>query len=139
MKCPDDYAVVMVNLPGDILAAVRINQDGYPTIYINDCLSLAARREALRHELRHLKNGDFHNHLTIYDAEKQASGESRISAMPRSFRPLTDDDHLRLLLLGHQLQVATFGATPCTDPLPMPSPLFDTPPQSFANRPKEVW
>ena len=83
MKCPDDYAVVMVNLPGDILAAVRINQDGYPTIYVNDCLSIAARREALRHELRHLKNGDFHNHLTIYDAEKQASGESRISAMYR--------------------------------------------------------
>lgn len=75
MKSPDDYAVVMRgDFPGDVLAAVRVDADGYPTVYINDCLSLPAKRMALRHELWHFANGDFDNHLTIYDAEKKACG-----------------------------------------------------------------
>jgi hypothetical protein len=79
LKCPDDYRVVMVDFPGDVLAAVRVDPNGYYTIYINEKLSLQAKREALKHELNHIMQGDFDNHYTIYDIEKRAAAKERIA------------------------------------------------------------
>ena len=139
MKCPDDYRVVMIRFPGDVLAAVRVDADGYPTVYINDALSMPARREALRHELQHIRRGDFCNHLTIYDVENGTCATAQLTALPRSFRPLTDEEEAKLMLVGLQLTVDAFGEFQCTEPLPMPSPLFDIQPETYANRKKEVW
>ena len=138
MKCPDDYAVVMIEMPGDILAVVRTDGDGYPTIYINDLLSVPAKRAALRHELRHLQNGDFDNHLTIYDAERQASARSAPGINTCSTRPLTGEDYVKLSVIAQTLSTDVFGPAPCTEPLHLPQPLYARPPESWANRPK-VW
>ena len=140
MKCPDDYRVVMMPFPGDVLACVRIDANGYPTVYINDYLSLEAKRKALRHELSHFHNGDFHNHFTIYDIEKRASYTLEMSSMPRSFRALTEDEALRLDQLGLSLMQDAFGPFPCTDPLEMPYPLFDrAPPPPINTGKRKVW
>jgi len=69
MTQPDDYNVIYRPFPGDVLAAVRIDYDGYPTVYINEQLAPMARKAALDHELRHIENGDMTNYLTIYEAE----------------------------------------------------------------------
>lgn len=139
MKCPDDYRVVMVSFPGDILAAVRIDANGYPTIYINDALSLPARREALKHELRHLMNGDHTNHLTIYDAEKQAAGSVDTSLMPRSWRALREEEEINMTVAGFALGVSAEGPVECREPLPMPAPMFDRAPTRWANRVFAGW
>lgn len=64
-----EYRVYLVKLPGDIHGACRLDADGFPSIYINDDLSLKARRAALRHELRHIKENDHTNKKTIQEAE----------------------------------------------------------------------
>lgn len=64
-----EYAVRMVNLPGSIHGAVRLSEDGFANIYINDQLSPMARRRAFDHERRHIDNGDFYNDLPIWEVE----------------------------------------------------------------------
>ena len=68
----DEYRVYMVQLPGDIKGAVRIDEDGFASIYINDCLSPQAKKDVFLHELRHLKNNDFYNNVNIVNAERRA-------------------------------------------------------------------
>jgi Zn-dependent peptidase ImmA (M78 family) len=63
------YRVYMLPFPGDIKAAVRIDAEGYPSIYINDALSPAAKKQAFLHELRHIERDDHYNDLTIEEAE----------------------------------------------------------------------
>ena len=65
-----EYIVRMVNLPGDIGGAVRLSEDGFANIYINDQLSPSARRKAFRHEVRHIANNDFYNESAIRDVEQ---------------------------------------------------------------------
>ena len=78
MTLPDDYNVVFVPLPGDIYACVRVDINGYPTVYINVGLSQSARKKALAHELRHVEQGDFFNHDSIWDVEHKAIREEGI-------------------------------------------------------------
>ena len=66
----DEYRVYMIPLPGDINGAVRLDADGFPSIYINDRLSPAARKKAFIHELRHIERDDFYNNLPL-DAIEQ--------------------------------------------------------------------
>lgn len=65
-----EYKVRYINLPGDIRAVLRLSEDGFGNIYINDHLSPKAKREAFKHEYRHLKRGDMENDLSIYQVEK---------------------------------------------------------------------
>ena len=67
----DEYRVIMLPLPGDIHGAVRMDKDGYPTVYINDRLAPAARRRAYRHESRHIRLGDHYSGLSIQAVEKE--------------------------------------------------------------------
>lgn len=127
MTCPDDYNVVFVAFPGDVLAAVRVDSDGYPTIYINWFLSDSARRAALDHELSHIERGDLTNHLTIYDVERSAAASVPLPAlMTRSFRDLAEEETWRLLFAGVTLFANAFDDPPrFTIPMEMPEPLFD--------------
>lgn len=86
MKIPDDYNVVGVQMPGDIKAAVRIDDSGYPTIYLNINLSQETQQRALRHELHHIENGDFFSHLTIQDVETGAIRAEVPHVLPRGSR-----------------------------------------------------
>ena len=139
MKCPDDYNVVMIPLPGDVLACVRVDYNGYPTVYINDYLSLEAKRQALRHELAHFHNGDFDNRVTIYDAEKRAAAASYTNPMPRAFRPLTQEEYVQLMLIGVSLFADATEPYPCNEPLEMPDPMFDRQPDRYVNVQRRVW
>lgn len=108
MTCPDDYNVILLNMPGDVLAAVRVDCNGYPTIYVNNQLSEPARRQAVAHELAHIENDDFANHLTIYDAERQAVRQSRVQMLTRSERRLSPLESIRLARFGDALHGYTF-------------------------------
>lgn len=86
LKIPDDYSLHYLRFPGDIYAVVRVDRDGYPTIYINQDLSPEASRRALAHELHHVLAGDLWSHVSIYDVEADAIHSERLSAMFRGKR-----------------------------------------------------
>lgn len=65
----DEYRVYLMPFPGDIMGAVRIDNEGFPSIYINDALSPAAKKQAFLHELRHIQRDDFYNNLPIEEVE----------------------------------------------------------------------
>lgn len=77
MKYPDDYNVVFIRLPGDVLSVMRQDCNGYPTIYINDQLCIEAKRVALRHELAHYFYNDFFSTDCIRSAERRAAARAR--------------------------------------------------------------
>lgn len=64
-----EFIVRMVNLPGDIHGAVRLSEDGFANIYINDQLSPQARKRAYLHEKKHIQNDDFYNDEPISKIE----------------------------------------------------------------------
>lgn len=68
----DEYRVYLMPFPGNVLAAVRLDAEGYPSIYINDALSPEAKKRAFLHELKHIENGDHYNDKTIEEAERDA-------------------------------------------------------------------
>ena len=65
----DEYRVYMMPFPGDIMGAVRVDADGFPSIYINDRLSPAAKKRAFLHELRHIERDDMYNDKSIDEVE----------------------------------------------------------------------
>ena len=69
MLCDGEYRVYLVSFPGDIKAAVRLDEEGFPSIYINAALSPAARRAAFLHEIRHIWRGDHYGTRTIKEVE----------------------------------------------------------------------
>ena len=129
MTTPDDYNVIMMPFPGDILAAVRVDASGYPTIYINDYLSTPSKQIALRHELAHILRGDLTNHLTIYDAEKGAVASAQLpEIMMRSVRELTGAEEWGLLFAGVIMANHAFD-TPLNYTEPIAPPTFDRTPK----------
>lgn len=64
-----EFRVYLVKLPGTIHGAVRIDADGFPSIYINEALSPDAKRAAFLHEIRHIERDDFYNNKSIREVE----------------------------------------------------------------------
>ena len=71
----DNYRVYLVKLPGTVHGAIRIDNDGFASIYINEQLSPQAKRAAFLHELRHLRNDDMYNDKSIYEVEGLCQGQ----------------------------------------------------------------
>ena len=71
----DDYRVYLVKLPGTVHGAIRIDNDGFASIYINEQLSPQAKRAAFLHELWHLRNDDMYNDKSIYEVEGLCQGQ----------------------------------------------------------------
>ena len=69
MLTDGDFVVRMVNFPGSVRGALRVDSDGFGNIYINDALGPAARRRAFDHEVRHLVRGDLDSDLPIEEVE----------------------------------------------------------------------
>lgn len=67
----DEYKVYLVPFPGDIRAAVRLDAEGFPSIYINDKLSPEAKKRALMHELKHIQRDDIYNSMTLQEIEHE--------------------------------------------------------------------
>ena len=53
-----DYTIQMVSLSGRVKGFTTTGVDGDYIIFINQNLSYEQQRNALRHELEHIKNGD---------------------------------------------------------------------------------
>lgn len=53
------------------MGAVRVDADGFPSIYINGALSPAAQKRAFMHELRHILRDDINNSLPIEEVERE--------------------------------------------------------------------
>ena len=66
----NDCIVRMVNFPGDIHGAVRLSEDGFANIYINDKLAPMAKLEAYLHEKKHIDRNDFYNDDPITEIER---------------------------------------------------------------------
>ncbi len=71
----DDYRVYLVKLPATVRGAVRIDNDGFASIYINEQLSPQAKKAAFLHEIRHLQNDDMYNDKSIYEVENLCQGQ----------------------------------------------------------------
>jgi len=73
----DEYRVYLMPFPGDIMGAVRIDNEGFPSIYINDALSPEAKKRAFLHELQHIERDDFFNNMTIEEIENDGFQECK--------------------------------------------------------------
>ena len=65
-----EYRVYLVKLPGDVRGAVRLDDDGFASIYINVDLAPKAKKAVFRHEIRHIVNNDHLNTKTIQEVEQ---------------------------------------------------------------------
>ena len=54
-----DVNTIELNLPTSISAYVVSNADLSYTIVLNSCLSWERRRQAYKHEMEHIENGDY--------------------------------------------------------------------------------
>lgn len=74
MYAPDGCAVRLIDLPYSVGAMVAFDEDGYASIYLNARWPQEQRKKALRHELRHIENGDAYNGKDIHTIEREADG-----------------------------------------------------------------
>lgn len=70
MLTDGDFIVRVVNLPGDVHGALRVDSENFGNIYINDALCPEARRRAFDHEIRHLLREDLFSDAPIEEVEK---------------------------------------------------------------------
>lgn len=66
---PEEYCVRLIDLPYGVNGMVSFDVDGFANIYINAHLTYEERAKAVRHELRHIANGDTYNALDIRNIE----------------------------------------------------------------------
>lgn len=71
----DNYRVYLVKLPATVHGAIRIDNEGFASIYINEQLSPQAKKAAFLHEIRHLQNDDMYNDKSIYEVEGLCQGQ----------------------------------------------------------------
>ena len=65
----DGYRVYLVDLPCDVRGAVRLDEDGFASIYINSRLSDKIKKAVFRHEIRHIRRNDHTNARNIREVE----------------------------------------------------------------------
>lgn len=60
-----------VDLPYCIRGFVRLDPDGDYNVYLNSRYCYEILKDVLKHELEHIRRGDFYNNLEIYDVEEK--------------------------------------------------------------------
>lgn len=119
-----DYVVRQVGwLTGDIDALVQCDEDGLYNIYVNENLSPEAAREAVSHELAHIKRDDMFNPLPIIAVEGLRREKKRTAdpGEPESQDWLLAWAHRALAMLGKPQRRRRKGNLPEDDPfLPRP-------------------
>lgn len=74
-----EYKVYMVDFHTcAIKGAVREDEEGFASIYINEKCAPSARKKALAHELRHIINNDLSNDRPIREVEQWHERRSNI-------------------------------------------------------------
>ena len=105
-----DYFVRVVDLTDTVDAAVRPNDDGTYSVYINTRASSAAQYAAMDHELQHIVKDDFNNEKPISEIEhrqpkkQKKPHENRRAVDPQErarvqslIRQAWTDDHIRII------------------------------------------
>lgn len=65
----DEFRVYIIPLPRRVRGCVRLDPDGFASIYINASLSRSEQYAVLGHELRHLRRGDMYSRRSIRSVE----------------------------------------------------------------------
>ena len=73
LRDPEDYHVYIVTMPASVRALVSLDDDGYPTIYINARDDTVIQRRSLRHELKHISRNDVFSGRSIREVEDIAN------------------------------------------------------------------
>ena len=68
----DVFVRYSTELPYTVHGMVIMDENGDYNVYINARLSCVEQKKAMRHELTHIKNGDFDNGIPVEIAEKRA-------------------------------------------------------------------
>ena len=71
MLTDGDYHVYYMPLPDGIHGAVVMGEDDYYSIYINSNSPQEEQQKTFIHEIKHIRNNDFRNGLSIRDIEKE--------------------------------------------------------------------
>lgn len=66
----EDYTVRLIDMEVTVPGVCVLDAEGYANIYINARLSRDGQRDALKHELRHLRDDDHYNNADIRDVER---------------------------------------------------------------------
>ena len=69
----NDIRVISMQLPGSV-RAFTVRKDDYYTIIMRDDLSMSDRLKAYRHEVDHIRNGDYDSHAGAELIEVYAHG-----------------------------------------------------------------
>lgn len=72
-ECPENVRVYVIPMPARI-QAYTVRKDGFYTICINESLCNHARMRAYKHEMHHIRNGDFDSELSTGLLEIRAHG-----------------------------------------------------------------
>lgn len=75
-----DCTVRIIDLPVTVRGLVAEDETGWPSIYLNARLSREMQREALRHELDHIKHGDLRSAQSVKAVEHRAQKRPHPSA-----------------------------------------------------------
>ena len=67
----DAVIVRMIDLPYTIKGLTVLDEEGDYNIYLNARLSPDIQAEAFRHEVEHIKNGDFYTDESVADKERR--------------------------------------------------------------------
>jgi hypothetical protein len=66
----DDIHVRLLKLPSTVYGVTVRDENGDFNVYINSNLSAPARDRALKHEMKHIKRGDFYSDDCIETLEE---------------------------------------------------------------------
>jgi hypothetical protein len=99
MYAPDGCAVRLVDLPYSVGAMVAFDETGYASIYLNARWPNEQRKQALKHELRHIANDDIYNDTDIRAIERRADG-APVTTDSKPPRRTVDRDMATLRRLG---------------------------------------
>lgn len=67
-----DILTRVIALPAGVRAMTVIDENGDYNIYINAALTREAAARAMRHEMRHIRQGHFNTDKTVAECEKEA-------------------------------------------------------------------
>lgn len=66
-----DYIIRYIWFPSRVKALTTIDEDGRYNIYVNESLCFNQQQITIRHELEHIKNGDFDSYCDVAELEKR--------------------------------------------------------------------
>lgn len=66
--------VRLIKLPHTIRAFTAVDPDGNENVYINESLTATEQRKALRHEMRHISQGDTESETPVRILEAARHG-----------------------------------------------------------------